>query len=127
LVGFLKGEIGNPNSPRLSGAETEFHRAEALPRSPLGKAVHYALGLWAQLRTYLEDGHIPIDHNATGNAIRPFVIGKKAWMFSDSPKGAQASAMMYTLVETAKANGLEPPDYSHVSAIFARHCCYNRT
>jgi transposase len=81
---------------------------KVLPKSPLGTAIAYTLTLWPQLITYLEDGHIEIDNNRAENAIRPFVIGRKAWLFSGSPRGAQASATLYTLVETAKANDLEP-------------------
>lgn len=83
----------------------------ALPKGLLGTAIGYALGLWPQLTTFLEDGHIPIDNNATENAIRPFVVGRKGWLFSGSPRGAQASATLYSLIETAKANGLEPRAY----------------
>jgi len=82
-----------------------------LPKSLLGKAIHYTLGLWPQLVTYLEDGHIPIDNNPAENAIRPFVIGRKAWLFSGSPRGARASGMLYSLIESAKANDLEPKAY----------------
>ncbi|MEN8129955.1 MAG: IS66 family transposase [Pseudomonadota bacterium] len=85
--------------------------AKVLPKSPLGKAITYTLGLWPKLTTYLEDGHIEIDNNKAENAIRPFVIGRKAWLFSGSPRGAHASATLYTLVETAKANDLEPWAY----------------
>lgn len=85
--------------------------AQVLPKSPLGTAVAYTLKLWPKLTTYLEDGHIEIDNNKAENAIRPFVIGRKAWLFSGSPRGALASAALYTLVETAKANGLEPWAY----------------
>jgi transposase len=85
--------------------------AHVLPKGLLGTAIGYALGLWPQLTTFLEDGHIPIDNNITENAIRPFVIGRKGWMFSGSPRGAQASATLYSLIETAKANGLEPRAY----------------
>ena len=85
--------------------------SKVLPKSLLGKAIHYALGLWPQLVTYLEDGHIPIDNNPAENAIRPFVIGRKAWLFSGSPRGARASAILYSLIETAKANNLEPKAY----------------
>jgi hypothetical protein len=81
---------------------------QVLPKSPLGEAISYTLGLWSKLTTYLEDGHIEIDNNKAENAIRPFVIGRKAWLFSGSPRGAHASATLYTLVETAKANNLEP-------------------
>ncbi len=84
---------------------------KAIPKSLLGKAVHYTLNLWPKLTVYLTDGHIPIDNNAAENAIRPFVIGRKAWLFSGSPRGARASAVLYSLIETAKANGLEPRAY----------------
>ncbi len=68
---------------------------KVLPKSLLGKAIYYTLGLWPQLTVYLEDGHVPIDNNAAENAIRPFVIGRKNWLFSGSPRGAKASAILY--------------------------------
>lgn len=82
-----------------------------VPGGLLGKAIHYALNLWPVLTTYLEDGHLEIDNNLTENAIRPFVVGRNGWLFSGSPQGAEASATLYTLVETAKACGLEPHAY----------------
>ena len=85
--------------------------SQVLPKSPLGTAIAYTLGLWSKLTTYLEDDHIPIDNNKIENAIRPFVIGRKNFLFSGSPRGAKASATLYTLVETAKANSLEPWAY----------------
>lgn len=84
---------------------------KVLPKSPLGSAITYTSKLWPKLITYLEDGHIAIDNNPAENAIRPFVIGRKGWLFSGSPRGAEASATLYTLVETAKANALEPWAY----------------
>jgi len=84
---------------------------KVLPKSPLGGAISYTLNLWPRLTTYLEGGHIEIDNNKVENAIRPFVIGRKGWLFSGSPRGAHASATLYTLVETAKANKLEPWAY----------------
>ena len=84
---------------------------QVLPKSPLGEAVAYTLSLWPKLILYLEDGNIPIDNNKIENAIRPFVIGRKNFLFSGSPRGADASATLYTLVESAKANGLEPWAY----------------
>ena len=84
---------------------------QVLPKGLLGKAIGYALGLWPQLTTFLEDGHIPLDNNLAENAIRPFVVGRKGWLFSGSPRGAHASATLYSLVESAKANGLEPRAY----------------
>jgi transposase len=74
----------------------------------LGKALNYLASNWSRLERYVEAGHLPIDNNRAENAIRPFVIGRKNWLFSDTPRGATASAQLYSLVETAKANGQEP-------------------
>lgn len=78
------------------------------PKSALGSALAYMGNLWSKLVRYTERGDLPIDNNRCENAIRPFVIGRKAWLFSDTPAGARASAVIYSLVQTAKANGLEP-------------------
>ena len=64
----------------------------------------------------LEDGRLEVDNNLCENAIRPFALGRKNWMFSDTPAGAEASARLYSLVETAKANGLEP--YAYLRRVF---------
>jgi transposase len=82
-------------------------------RSRHGEAIQYTRKQWPTLVTFLQDGHLEIDNNLAENAIRPFAVGRKAWLFSGSPRGAEASAMLYTLVETAKANGLEPRAYLH--------------
>lgn len=82
--------------------------ATTLPKSPLGKAVHYALNRWQLLIEFLENGSIPIDNNGVENAIRPFVIGRKNWLFSDTIRGARASSALYSIIETAKVNGHEP-------------------
>jgi len=79
-----------------------------IPKSALGTALAYMGNLWSKLVRYTERGDLPIDNNRCENAIRPFVIGRKAWLFSDTPAGAHASAVIYSLVQTAKANGLEP-------------------
>lgn len=89
-----------------------------LPKSALGTAISYTLALWVELTTYLEDGHIEIDNNRAENAIRPFVVGRKGWLFSGSPRGAHASATLYTLVESAKANQLEP--WAYLNYLFDR-------
>lgn len=91
---------------------------QVLPQSLLGKAVHYTLGQWPKLITFLKHGDVPLDNNRCENAIRPFVIGRKGWLFSETVKGAVASANLYSLVETAKANGVEPQAY--LSLLFAR-------
>lgn len=78
------------------------------PKSALGTALSYIHNSWSRLIRYTEHGDLPIDNNGCENAIRPFVVGRKAWLFSDTPAGAYASAVIYSLVETAKANGVEP-------------------
>ena len=70
------------------------------------KAVNYALNRKDTLMTYLEDGHCSFSNNLSENAIRPFTVGRKNWLFSATPKGATASALVYTMVEIAKANDL---------------------
>jgi transposase len=81
---------------------------KAPPKSLLGKAINYTLNEWPRLIRYVEDGRIKPDNNAVENAIRPFVVGRKNWMFNATPQGAHASAAIYSLIETAKANKLEP-------------------
>lgn len=78
------------------------------PKSALGTALSYMRDYWSMLTRYTERGDLPIDNNRCENAIRPFVVGRRAWLFSDTPAGANASAVIYSLVDTAKANGLEP-------------------
>jgi transposase len=81
------------------------------PKSLLGKAVNYCLNQWTGLQNYIMDGNAEIDNNSVENAIRPFTLGRKNWLFSGTPEGAQVSALLFSLVETAKANGLEPYRY----------------
>ena len=78
------------------------------PKTPLGQALGYLYRYWSRLVRYVERGDLPIDNNRCENAIRPFVVGRKNWLFSDTPAGAHASAVVYSLIETAKANGREP-------------------
>ena len=85
-----------------------------LPSSPTGKAIAYTLGQWPKLVQFTKNGLVAIDNNYIEAHIRPFVIGRNAWMFSYSTKGAHTSAILYSLVETAKANGIDPHDYLHL-------------
>jgi hypothetical protein len=75
------------------------------PKSLLGRAISYALGPWERVETYLEDGILLPDDKLAENAIRPFAVGRKNWLFSGSPRGPAAGAALYSLVETAKAMG----------------------
>ena len=79
-----------------------------LPSTQLGKALTHLGKTLPLIQGYLEAPELPIDNNKVENAIRPFVVGRKGWLFSDTPAGAHASAVVYSLAETAKANGLEP-------------------
>ena len=74
-------------------------------------AIEYALNQWSTLKGYCDDGHLNISNMLAENAIRPFAIGRKAWLFADTTRGANASATCYSLIETAKANNLEPYAY----------------
>jgi transposase len=88
------------------------------PKGLLGKAISYTLANWEKLIIYIEDGRLRPDNNLVENAIRPFVVGRKNWLFAGSPDGAKASATFFSLIETAKANGLEP--YAYLRYIFKK-------
>jgi transposase len=91
---------------------------KVLPESRIGKAVYYALSQWQKLSVFLTHGEVPMTNNRCENAIRPFVVGRKGWLFSDTVKGAAASANLYSLVETCKANGVEP--HAYLTLLFER-------
>jgi transposase len=91
-------------------------RGQVPPQMLTGKAMTYLNNQWPQLVRSLDDGRLEVDNNRCENALRPFVLGRKAWLFSDTPAGAEASARLYGLVETAKANGCEP--YAYLRRVF---------
>lgn len=82
-----------------------------LPRSPIGKALAYCLKYWNNLIRYLEDGRLDIDNNLSERAIKPFATGRKNWLFADTPRGAHAAAVIFSLIETCKAHHIEPYTY----------------
>ncbi len=84
---------------------------QVLPKTKLGEAITYCLNQWEKLTVYRKDGRLSIDNNRAERAIKTFVIGRKNWLFSQTAKGAKASAVLYSIIETAKANGLTPFDY----------------
>jgi transposase len=88
-------------------------KTRVLPKGYLGKAIGYCQKQWPKLMRYLEDGRLNIDNNRAERAIKPFVIGRKNWMFANTEAGAHASALLYSVVESARVNGLEPYDYLH--------------
>ena len=91
--------------------DLDLEREKTIPKSVGGKAINYAYNEWDNLIRYIEDGRLNISNAWVENAIRPFCIGRKNWLFSASTNGAEASAMFYSLIETAKMNLLEPFDY----------------
>ena len=88
-----------------------------LPGGLLGKALHYLSSLWPKLKRFVEDGNYPIDNNPCENSIRPFVIGRRNGLFADTVAGANASANLYSLLQTCKANGIEA--YGYLRALLA--------
>ena len=91
------------------------HLHGVLPGSLLGKALHYVTAQWPKLVRYVDDGRYPIDNNACENAIRPFVVGRRNWLFADTVGGANASANLYSLLQTCVANGID--GYRYLSAL----------
>lgn len=82
-----------------------------VPKSPLGTAVSYTLNQWPKLLTYLQDGRLENNNNRTERAIKPFAIGRKGWLFSDSVAGAEAGAAIFSLIETCKYHDIEAYDW----------------
>lgn len=92
------------------------------PGMAFGKAIAYTLDNWSQLKLYLENPYLTPSNNAAENAIRPFVIGRKNWLFSATPKGAESSAILYSLVESAKLHKLSVYDYFYYALRRLPHC-----
>jgi transposase len=89
---------------------------EVPPTTATGKALNYLHNEWPKLARYTEDGRLAIDNNRIENAIRPFVVGRKNRLFSDTVNGVKASTCLYSLIETAKADALEP--YAYLRYVF---------
>ncbi len=86
------------------------------PTSDTGDAISYTLGQWNKIISYLDCAELTPDNNAAERSIKPFVLGRKNWLFSGSPTGANASALLFSLIETAKTNNLNP--YGYLKWIF---------
>lgn len=86
-------------------------KSRTLPKSLVGKAIAYSLNQWDKLIVFLQDGRLELDNNRSERSIKPFVIGRKNWLFANTPRGAKASATIYSVIETAKENGLNPFQY----------------
>ncbi len=108
--GQLRSEKSRPVLTKI-GELLQRHLHGVAPNSLLGKALHYMEAQWPKLIRYVENGAWPIDNNPCENAIRPFVVGRRNWLFADTVGGANASANLYSLIETCKANGINPYHY----------------
>lgn len=97
--------------PLLAQFYQWLEKANVPPKTALGKAIQYCKNQWHKLNRYIEDGALNIDNNRAERAVKPFVIGRKNWLFSNTATGVKTSAMLYSMIETAKANGLVPFDY----------------
>lgn len=86
-------------------------RPQVLPKTAFGQAITYCLNQWEPLTAFLKDGRLEIDNNRAERSIKPFVIGRKNFLFSNTPRGAEGSAIIYSIIETAKENGLKPYNY----------------
>jgi len=89
---------------------------KAAPKSGLGKAIHYTLEQWRHLERYLLDGRLEISNNRAERSIKPFVIDRKNFLFVNTPRGADGSAVMFSLIETALKNKLDP--YKYLTYVF---------
>ena len=110
--GFLK-QRNNRAGPILDALWTRLTdlSAQVPPGLAFGKAIAYTLDNWTLLKKYLEHPELTPSNNAAENAIRPFVLGRKNWLFSATPRGARSSAILYSLVESAKLHNLSVYDY----------------
>ena len=86
-------------------------QARIAPKSVLGKSIHYLLEQWPYLMRYLEDGRLELSNNRAERSMKPFVMGRKNWLFANTAGGTRASAVIYSLIETVKENGLDPYRY----------------
>lgn len=89
----------------------DHHLPKTSEQGAIGKAIRYCISHWLELNNYLKDGRVEIDNNLIENAIRPFALGRKNWLFNGSPAGAKSGATFYSLIETCKANNVEPYQY----------------
>ncbi|WGS84043.1 IS66 family transposase [Methylomonas sp. UP202] len=108
--GQQRQQLSKPVLLKIEGLLLQ-HLHAVTPGSLLGKALHYLSSQWPKLIRFTDNGAWPIDNNLCENAIRPFVVGRRNWLFCDTVAGARASANLYSLIETCKANRIDPYTY----------------
>jgi transposase len=116
-IAAVRGERAKPLLDSF-GQWLGEQRAKALPKSPIGQAIGYALSNWAALCRYIEDGDLAIDNNLAERTLRPQAIGRKNWLFAGSDNGARTAAILYTMIASAKANGVDP--YTYLRDLYTR-------
>ncbi len=115
-------ELGRRRQLRSAPVLTEIEKLllanlnAALPKSLLDEARHYLVSQWLKLKRYAEDGRCSIDNNVQENAIRPFCVGRRNWLFADTVAVANASANLYSLLQTCKVNGID--GYRYLRSLF---------
>ena len=107
--------------PVLDEFEQWLLGQRALKTTSFGQAIRYTLGIWPRLLRFTKDPRIPLDNNRTERGIRGPVVGRKNHYGSKSRRGTEAAAILYSLIETAKLNGVEPADYLQAACVAARH------
>jgi transposase len=115
-IAEVRQERAKPLLESFSQWLNEQH-AKALPKSPIGQAIGYALSNWAALCRYTEDGDLAIDNNLSERTLRPQAIGRKNWLFAGSDHGARTAAVLFTMIASAKANGVDP--YAYLRDLYA--------
>ena len=96
--------------------------ARVPPKSPIGKAINYSLKHWASLIRYIDDGRLEIDNNRSERAIKPFVIGRRNWLFHGSKEGAHAGSILYSIIETCKTHNVDVFAYLKYAITNVIHC-----
>ncbi|MDD5845850.1 MAG: IS66 family transposase [Lachnospiraceae bacterium] len=113
-----KKNIGPLVEEYFAWVKSTLHDGTVLPRGKTADGLNYSVNQEKYLRVFLTDGNVPIDNSASERAVKPFVLGKKNWMFINTVRGAHASAITYSITETAKANGLNPFYYlEHIFSV----------
>ncbi len=116
-IAAVRGERARPLLESFRKWLDEQH-AKALPKSPIGQAIGYALSNWKALCRYTEEGDLAIDNNLAERALRSQAIGRKNWLIAGSDNGARTAAVLYTMIASAKANGVDP--YAYLRDLYTR-------
>ncbi len=127
LNGFKEYLHEELSQPVLNELRSWISRLNAPPKSLLGKAENYVISQWSWLTVWMEDGRLEISNKLVERSIKPFVIGRKNWIFVNTPGGARSSAILFSIIQTTKENGLDPYRYLTWVLKTAPHLNMNET